>query len=607
MRATPDQYDLFDLLGALCDGTITPAQHEQLQQRLASDHESRQLYFEYVDLHLDLRRWPWNSDIDRNMSEWLGDDIGQDLSDDQGASDGCAPQSASNTASRASAIPFISNAFHSTVGFFSQEIPFSLLIASLVTGLGLWIGSLVYVSRPQPIARDAAPPRQPTFDPTLEVVGRITGMADCKWANDGREPFGYDNVLVGRRFKLDSGLMEITYNSGAKVILQGPVTYEVESRDGGFLSVGKLTARLEKRGEGREETGERTKNQKSPLPLPLSTFVVRTPMATVTDLGTEFGVNVYANHAAEVCVFDGKVEVAPAATDKSSKTTPQQLTAGEALRLEPAGDNRPLSAKSLKTSFVRKMPAAPRSRSGLEQGLVAYWSFDDAAHLGKNLTGGGDLTPTGTVSHETAGLIGGALCLSRDAKNDTLLFAEGRGVPKGVPTGDASYSISAWCRVDAVPANKTFDIVGWGEATVDPANALIHYGSSSEQCMVRNFWWNNDIAGFVGTSSMLGKWHHVVTTYDRRGRMQYLYLDRERIQLRGVENRPNFGSNNFAIGRRHPRMEPNVPLEWFGGLLDEIGIWNRELSEKEVAKLYNSGKGLNPLTLKNALEENAAR
>ena len=46
--------------------------------------------------------------------------------------------------------------------------------------------------------------------------------------------------------------MEITYDTGAKVILQGPVTYEVESTDGGFLSLGKLTARLEKEGRGSE-------------------------------------------------------------------------------------------------------------------------------------------------------------------------------------------------------------------------------------------------------------------------------------------------------------------------------------------------------------------
>ena len=53
--------------------------------------------------------------------------------------------------------------------------------------------------------------------------------------------------------------MEITYDTGARVILQGPVTYEVESKDGGFLSLGKLTARLEKRAEGKE-------SRVSPLP-----------------------------------------------------------------------------------------------------------------------------------------------------------------------------------------------------------------------------------------------------------------------------------------------------------------------------------------------------
>ena len=46
---------------------------------------------------------------------------------------------------------------------------------------------------------------------------------------------------------LCSGLMEITYDTGAKVILQGPVTYKVDSAAGGYLSVGKLAARLEKK------------------------------------------------------------------------------------------------------------------------------------------------------------------------------------------------------------------------------------------------------------------------------------------------------------------------------------------------------------------------
>ena len=45
MSTTPGQYDLFDLLGALCDGTITPPQHEQLQQNLTVDQAARATVF----------------------------------------------------------------------------------------------------------------------------------------------------------------------------------------------------------------------------------------------------------------------------------------------------------------------------------------------------------------------------------------------------------------------------------------------------------------------------------------------------------------------------------------------------------------------------------
>ena len=58
--------------------------------------------------------------------------------------------------------------------------------------------------------------------------------------------------------------MEITYDTGAKVILQGPCTYEVESPRGGFLSLGKLTARVERsevRGQGSEKQIPNPKSQ----------------------------------------------------------------------------------------------------------------------------------------------------------------------------------------------------------------------------------------------------------------------------------------------------------------------------------------------------------
>jgi hypothetical protein len=44
--------------------------------------------------------------------------------------------------------------------------------------------------------------------------------------------------------------MEITYDTGAKAIFQGPVVYEADASASGRLSVGKLTARVEKKAKG---------------------------------------------------------------------------------------------------------------------------------------------------------------------------------------------------------------------------------------------------------------------------------------------------------------------------------------------------------------------
>ena len=82
------------------------------------------------------------------------------------------------------------------------------------------------------------------------LVGRVTGTADCHWADPKTEAFDRDGVPLGRKYALASGFLEITYNTGTKVILQGPCMYDVESSRGGFLSLGKLTARVEKKGSG---------------------------------------------------------------------------------------------------------------------------------------------------------------------------------------------------------------------------------------------------------------------------------------------------------------------------------------------------------------------
>ncbi|MBU4399980.1 MAG: hypothetical protein KKE86_11675, partial [Planctomycetes bacterium] len=57
MNASKSQNELLDLLEALLGDEIAPPEHERLQGLLADDPAARRIYFDYLDMHLHLRRW----------------------------------------------------------------------------------------------------------------------------------------------------------------------------------------------------------------------------------------------------------------------------------------------------------------------------------------------------------------------------------------------------------------------------------------------------------------------------------------------------------------------------------------------------------------------
>ena len=204
-------------------------------------------------------------------------------------------------------------------------------------------------------------------------------MVDCVWAGDGTKNSPLSSlpsplVALGDRLALRSGLLELTYDTGARVILQGPVTYKVESAAGGYLSVGKLTAKLEKtsdvRGQRSESVNQKaeSRNQKSPdlCPLTSDLFAVRTPTAVVTDLGTEFGVEVGQDGNTKSHVFRGSVRFSPITAGKENETNAVVLRQNESIQTQ-----RPLDAPNgdvllLRTSldprvFVRSVPPSRKS------------------------------------------------------------------------------------------------------------------------------------------------------------------------------------------------------------------------------------------------------
>jgi hypothetical protein len=283
-----------------------------------------------------------------------------------------------------------------------QGWPVAYLIATVILGLGLMIGAVTHVSQPDqfaektlpsPSGRGAGGEGDLTADNVPSpVVGRITGMVDCRWLekpkSEIRNPKQIGNpksqirnlnspVSLGDRLAILSGLLEITYDTGVRVILQGPVTYEVESPDGGFLSLGKLTARVEKKAEGGRRKAEES-NPQSLIPNPL--FVVRTPTATVTDLGTEFGVEVAESGETTSHVFRGSVRVQAVAADGGGPILTQVLRENQsAVVAATTAVGVPLKIQTGRGGpypgrFVREMPPA---KSRLPIHVLAYFRLGE--------------------------------------------------------------------------------------------------------------------------------------------------------------------------------------------------------------------------------------
>ncbi len=392
-----DDRELDRLIDRMCDQVASVDELAALGHRLADDPAARDYYIACLELHARLA-WQMTSgkpfspeELPRYASEDREQGRRGQRRGASGQRRGLAGSPASDlpvgtavelpsgqwprTPNPEPPFPALSTTHYPLPTSFVDNPAFPYIAATVILGVGILVAWVCKVNHHQHIAEAPAQSVPSRDRPEMVFVGRITGMVDVKWSDDPRylPPPGFAHVPLGRKYKLTSGLLEITYDTGAKVILEGPCTYEVESTAGGYLALGKLTARIGERGEGREESAKpqaanqksEIRNQKSPsyfILHPSSLFSVRTPTAIITDLGTEFGVEVDNSGCSLTHVFQGEVEVR-LASDGNGQGDAIHLAENESVRVDEKGWKRDVEAGN-KTgdteSFVRLMPAAPK-------------------------------------------------------------------------------------------------------------------------------------------------------------------------------------------------------------------------------------------------------
>jgi hypothetical protein len=145
-------------------------------------------------------------------------------------------------------------------------------------------------------------------------VATLDEARNVVWA-EGQSPIAGSARLKPGVLRCLSGILKLSFDSGAVLALEGSADLEVRSARLIRAVRGRITVRANDRAKG---------------------FAVGIPNTVVVDQETEFGVEVDAVGQNGVVVFEGRVDLAR--PESGHRSTPiRQLARGEGLRIGPAG------------------------------------------------------------------------------------------------------------------------------------------------------------------------------------------------------------------------------------------------------------------------------
>ncbi len=291
--------ELYRWLDTLCDGELSSEELARFDACICRSPEARQIYIEYMDQHCTLPR------LLGSPTPSLKAINGQNLPLERQASSHTDHRAIEKAKSSSGALWKNLLPDPATLDRYLERTPF-VLFSTLLVLAGIFIGWRLHGqhgSESDSVVSENTTP--------AEYLGTLIETANCLWQQDELGPTPGSRLSSGR-LELLEGTAEIRFDSGARVVLEGPATFMLETINTGFLSTGKLIAEVPKQAVG---------------------FTVRTPSGQFVDLGTEFGVVVEPSGDSELHVFRGEVVAHPIAEKEESSHSPELFRAGEAARM----------------------------------------------------------------------------------------------------------------------------------------------------------------------------------------------------------------------------------------------------------------------------------
>jgi hypothetical protein len=458
-------------------------------------------------------------------------------------------------------------------------------------GVGSWLGFLavaacvvlaLWIFSQRPMRDTTTAGLQPD-----EYVARITGAKECQWANGDPSARPGNYLRKGQRLELARGFAEITFDSGARVVVEGPASLDVNSAWDATLRHGTL---------------------KASVPTEAMGFRISNPAVQVVDLGTEFTMVADASGAAEVFVLKGMVE---ASTREAGDQRTIVLHENQSRHFAASGISNVSDRKEKFARFTQSV-TLDRFASATE---YIHWSFDEANGEVLKADAFGRLLSAfdarlEEVSDTALGTVRTEGRWQRALRFNGHLFAN--AAFPGI-SGSSPHTVAFWVKVpEDVSLSSAYAMVAWGANSKKLGSHPVHIG-----------WNRNPTEGTVGvlrtdygggfalgaTPLRDGRWHHVAVVFvpgeDANTPVEVKEYVDGRFEGEGKPSPPGtevsakFREENATtigdtvwlgcrLGAGGPRKDR------FRGEMDELCIADRALEPREIVQLMKENRLAQP-------------
>lgn len=412
---------------------------------------------------------------------------------------------------------------------------------------------------------------------TSKAVAMLNRVVDAQWSSHEKTPL-LGSPLEPGRLRLKSGLAQVVFYSGARVVIEGPAELQIMSPDEASCRLGRLTAEV---------------------PPHASGFRIGTPQINVTDVGTVFGLDV-KDRQTELHVFKGQVEFQSASSSKKQKLqegsgvlaeishSPRLITANRAgfaslFDLQA----RSVAAESLRCNQWR----TASSWLNQDPSLLVHFDFEHATPADWQLRN----VSSRSEGMSDATIVGGEWVEGRWPVKPALEFqCVNDRVRLSVPGEYESLTLAAWVRVQGLDRqfSSLFMSEGFEAGTLhwlirkDGVLGLTVIGREPGKFQIVP-------SPSVLSLDQFGQWLHLAAVVDGGSKRVVHYLNGQPVSEKTLKVIPPFRIGPAELGNWTARGFPNndpALIRNFSGAIDEFCLFGRALSHDEIHKLYSAGK-----------------